>query len=63
MPAPPLPAALAVRLPDGRALGLTRYGDPAHRAVVFQHGFGSSGLEVPPDAALLARLQLQVLAT
>ena len=57
-----MPTALTVALPDGRRLGLTRYGDPAHRAVVFQHGFGSSGLEVPPDAALLTRLRLQILA-
>ncbi|MDQ2794918.1 MAG: alpha/beta hydrolase, partial [Bacteroidota bacterium] len=56
------PTPLTVRLPDGRTLGLTRYGDPAHRAVVFHHGFGSSGLEVPDDPALLARLQLQILA-
>ncbi|MBF9141292.1 alpha/beta fold hydrolase [Hymenobacter properus] len=57
---PPVPQT--VRLPDGRRLGFTRYGHPAHRAVVFHHGFGSSGLELPPDAALLARLQLQILA-
>ena len=56
------PQPITVRLPDGRTLGLTRYGNPAHRAVVFQHGFGSSGLEVPNDAALLAHWQLQVLA-
>ena len=58
--APPTP--LTIRLPDGRLLGLTRYGNPAHRAVVFHHGFGSSGLELPPDDALLNRLQLQLLA-
>ena len=51
-----------MRLPDGRRLGLTRYGDPAHRPVIFHHGFGSSGLEVPNDTALLARLRLQILA-
>ncbi|WP_216690541.1 alpha/beta hydrolase [Hymenobacter siberiensis] len=65
MPAPTTagsPTPLTIRLPDGRRLGLTRYGNPAHRAVVFHHGFGSSGLEVPDDAALLARLQLQILA-
>jgi len=56
------PEALAVKLPDGRRLGLTRYGNPAHQAVVFQHGFGSSSLELPNDAALLARLELQILA-
>jgi pimeloyl-ACP methyl ester carboxylesterase len=56
------PTPLTVRLPDGRTLGLTRYGHPAHRPVVFHHGFGSSGLELPNDPALLARLQLQVLA-
>ncbi|MDO7850060.1 alpha/beta fold hydrolase [Hymenobacter convexus] len=56
------PTPLTIGLPDGRRLGLTRYGDPAHRAVVFHHGFGSSGLELPDDAALLARLQLQILA-
>jgi pimeloyl-ACP methyl ester carboxylesterase len=53
---------LTVRLPDGRRLGLTRFGNPAHRAAVFHHGFGSSGLTVPPAPALLARLQLQLLA-
>ena len=63
----PHPAAnehtsLTIRLPDGRRRGLTRYGNPAHRAVVFHHGFGSSGRELPDDAALLARLQLQILA-
>ena len=56
------PTPLTVPLPDGRTLGLTRYGSPAHRAVVFHHGFGSSGLELPADAALLHRLQLQILA-
>ena len=59
-PGPPTP--LTIRLPDGRALGLTRYGNPAHRAVVFHHGFGSSGLELPPAPALLARLEIQILA-
>ncbi|MDO7845427.1 alpha/beta fold hydrolase [Hymenobacter sp. M29] len=64
MPSPTAghPMPLTIGLPDGRRLGLTRYGHPAHRAVVFHHGFGSSGLELPDDAALLARLQLQVLA-
>jgi pimeloyl-ACP methyl ester carboxylesterase len=56
------PTSLTVSLPDDRTLGLTRYGNPAHRAVVFHHGFGSSGLELPDDAALLARLRLQILA-
>ncbi|MBJ6108895.1 alpha/beta fold hydrolase [Hymenobacter sp. BT523] len=64
MPSPTAgrPTPLTIGLPDGRRLGLTRYGDPAHRPVVFHHGFGSSGLELPDDAALLARLQLQILA-
>ncbi|QKG54144.1 alpha/beta fold hydrolase [Hymenobacter sp. BRD67] len=53
---------LRVRLPDGRQLGLTRYGDPGHRPVVFQHGFGTSGLALPPAPALLARLKLQLIA-
>jgi len=61
-PAASSPTPLTICLPDGRLLGLTRYGHPAHRAVVFHHGFGSSGLELPDDAALLARLQLQILA-
>ena len=56
------PVPLVVRLPDGRRLGLTRYGNPTHPVVVFQHGFGSSGLELPPTPALLARLRLQFLA-
>ena len=62
MPAPLTPVSLTVCLPDGRTLGLTRYGSPAHRPVVFHHGFGSSGLELPDNAALLARLRLQILA-
>ena len=62
MPQPGSPTPLTVRLPDGRTLGLTRYGDPAHRPVVFHHGFGSSGLELPDDATQLARLRLQILA-
>jgi pimeloyl-ACP methyl ester carboxylesterase len=53
---------LSVLLPDGRTLGLTRYGHPAHRAVVYHHGFGTSGRGLPDDAALLDRLQLQILA-
>ncbi len=61
-PAPYPPTPLTVRLPDGRQLGLTRYGNPAHPAVVFQHGFGSSSLELPAAPELLARLQLQLLA-
>ena len=61
-PAAGSPTPLTIALPDGRTLGLTRYGNPAHRAVVFHHGFGSSGRELPDDAALLARLQLQILA-
>ena len=56
------PTPHALRLPDGRRLGLTRYGNPAHRAVVFHHGFGSSSLELPHDEALLNHLQLQILA-
>jgi pimeloyl-ACP methyl ester carboxylesterase len=61
-PIPASPEYLTVLLPDGRTLGLTRYGDPAHRPVVYHHGFGTSGRGLPPDAALLARLQLQILA-
>ena len=62
MSAPSTPAFLTILLPDGRTLGLTRYGDPAHRPVVYQHGFGTSGRALLPDAALLARLRLQILA-
>ena len=61
-PEPGSPTPLTVLLPDGRTLGLTRYGDPAHRAVVYHHGFGTSGRGLPADAALLARLRLQILA-
>ncbi len=61
-PAPGNPMPLTIALPEGRTLGLTRYGNPTHRAVVVQHGFGSSGLELPVDAALLDRLRLQLLA-
>ena len=56
------PTPFTVRLPDGRRLGLTRYGNPAHRALVFHHGFGTSSRMLPHDAALLARLKLQILA-
>jgi pimeloyl-ACP methyl ester carboxylesterase len=56
------PVSFTVRLPDGRRLGLTRYGQPGHRPLVFHHGFGSSSLELPPAPALLARLGVQVLA-
>ena len=59
---PGSPTPLTVLLPDGRTLGLTRYGDPAHRVVVYHHGFGTSGRGLPDDAALLARLRLQILA-
>jgi len=64
MPSPAAgpPPPLTIGLPDGRRLGFTRYGNPAHRAVVYQHGFGTSGRALPPDAALLARWQLQILA-
>ena len=55
------PTPLTVRLPDGRLLGLTRYGHSAHRAMVLHQSFGSSDSELPDDAALLARLQLQIL--
>ncbi|GAA4502090.1 alpha/beta hydrolase [Hymenobacter ginsengisoli] len=56
------PEPLVVHLPDGRRLGLTRYGDPSHPVAVFHHGFGSSSLELPPAPALLASLGLQVVA-
>lgn len=56
------PTPLTIGLPDGRRLGLTRYGNPTHRAVVYQHGFGTSGRALPDNPALLARLQLQILA-
>ncbi|GAA3996204.1 alpha/beta hydrolase [Hymenobacter fastidiosus] len=60
----PAPSAepLTITLPDSRRLGLTRYGNPAHPAVIFHHGYASSGLSVPPCAELLAELQVQVLA-
>lgn len=58
----PFAQPLTVPLPDGRLLGLTRYGNPAHRAVVFHHGYASSGLSIPECAALLAELELQILA-
>ena len=56
------PEFLTVCLPDGRRLGLTRYGNPAHPAVLFHHGFGSSSFDIPPCAALLDRLGMQILA-
>jgi pimeloyl-ACP methyl ester carboxylesterase len=57
-----LPEFLLVPLPDGRRMGLTRYGNPAHPVVLFHHGFGSSSLDVPPCAALLAKLGVQIIA-
>jgi pimeloyl-ACP methyl ester carboxylesterase len=62
MPIPNTAQPLTVTLPDGRRLGLTRYGNPAHPAVIFHHGYASSGLSVPACAQLLAELGLQVLA-
>ncbi|RYU82476.1 alpha/beta fold hydrolase [Hymenobacter persicinus] len=53
---------LTVTLPDHRRLGLTRYGNPAHPAVIFHHGYASSGLSVPPCPQLLTELGVQVLA-
>ena len=55
VPAAGSPTPLPLRLPKDCTLGLTRYGDPAHRAVVFHHGFGSPGLELPGDASLLGQ--------
>ncbi|WP_167856778.1 alpha/beta hydrolase [Hymenobacter aquaticus] len=61
-----MPAVFAqstlVTLPDQRRLEILRYGDPAHPAVLFHHGYASSGLSIPPNAELLSQLQLQILA-
>ncbi|MCB2379100.1 alpha/beta hydrolase [Hymenobacter sp. BT635] len=61
-----MPAVFAqpvlIKLPDGRQLEVLRYGDPAHPAVLFHHGYASSGLSIPPNAELLDQLQLQILA-
>ncbi|WP_303311085.1 alpha/beta fold hydrolase [Hymenobacter sp. BT730] len=62
MPAPTTAQPLTVPLPDGRQLGLTRYGNPAHPAVIFHHGYASSGIAVPECTAELARLGLQIMA-
>ncbi|UOQ70284.1 alpha/beta fold hydrolase [Hymenobacter cellulosilyticus] len=51
-----------VTLPDQRQLEVIRYGDPAHPAVLFHHGYASSGLSIPPNAELLAQLGLQIVA-
>lgn len=56
------PQLLTVALPGRGQLGLTRYGNPSHPALLFHHGYASSGLAVPECAALLAELGLQVLA-
>jgi pimeloyl-ACP methyl ester carboxylesterase len=61
MPAPG-PALCTLRLPDGRQLGVARFGNPTDPAIIFHHGFGSSGLDVPPDEGLLRQLGVQVLA-
>ncbi|GAA4360865.1 alpha/beta hydrolase [Hymenobacter saemangeumensis] len=61
MPAAP-PEHLTLTLPDGRQQGVLRFGNPGHRAVLYSHGFGTSGLAIPPDTALLQRLGLQILA-
>lgn len=61
-----MPAVFAqsvlVALPDKRQLELIRYGDPAHPAALFHHGYASSGLSIPPNAELLQQLKLQILA-
>jgi len=62
MPDYAAPLFVTLPLPDGRQLGVLRFGNPAHPAVLYQHGFGTSGLAIPPDAGLLRRLGLQVLA-
>lgn len=62
MPIPTAAQPLNISLPDGRQLGLTRYGNSAHPAVIFHHGYASSGLSVPDCAELLTELGLQVLA-
>ncbi|TGE18293.1 alpha/beta hydrolase [Hymenobacter elongatus] len=54
--------AVLVTLPDQRQLELIRYGDPAHPAVLFHHGYASSGLSIPHRHDLLDQLGLQILA-
>jgi pimeloyl-ACP methyl ester carboxylesterase len=54
--------SVLVTLPDQRRLELIRYGDPAHPAVLFHHGYASSGLSIPPNAELLSKLGLQIIA-
>ncbi|UOQ50985.1 alpha/beta fold hydrolase [Hymenobacter cellulosivorans] len=51
-----------VTLPDQRRLEIIRHGDPTHQPVLFHHGYASSGLSIPPNAELLAQLELQILA-
>ena len=53
----PLPARL-IRLPDGRALGVAEYGDPAGPPVFYMHGWPASRLE----AALLPGLRVRLIA-
>jgi pimeloyl-ACP methyl ester carboxylesterase len=59
---PSAPELLTLRLPDGRQLGVARFGNPTAPALVYQHGFGTSGWGVPPDENLLHQLGLQILA-
>jgi pimeloyl-ACP methyl ester carboxylesterase len=47
-----------IRLPDGRSLGLSEFGDPAGRPVFYMHGWPASRLE----AALLPGIRVRLIA-
>ncbi len=47
-----------IRLPDGRSLGVSEFGDPAGRPVFYMHGWPASRLE----AALLPGLRVRLIA-
>ena len=51
-------ASLTIRLPDGRAIAIEEYGDPAGPPVLYFHGWPASRLE----AALIPNLPVRLLA-
>lgn len=56
---------MRILMPDGRTLGVSEYGDPSGRPVLYCHGSPGSRLDwflADPDNTLAARLGLRVLA-
>ena len=49
------------RLPDGRALGYTEYGDPGGTPVFFFHGSPGSRLQRHPDASIASELGVRII--